>query len=821
MTKTYSLPNLTQNSLKVLNERYLIKDENNKIIETPQDLFLRVARNIASADEFYGKTKENVNKTTDKFYEIMSELYFLPNTPTLMNAGNVLQQLSACFVLPVPDDTEGIFDAIKYTAIIHKSGGGTGFNFSCLRPNKDQVKSTTGVASGPISFMRIFNVATEIMKQGGRRRGANMGILYIHHPDIEEFIRCKYEPDETTKKILKDLKNFYPIFSYYSGLEKILVEKTQFNNFNISVAVTDEYMSAVKNNGDFSLINPRTKKEVKRISAKKLFEDIVSLAWENGEPGIIFIDTINKHNPTPHIGMIESTNPCGEQPLLPYESCNLGSINLSKFVKNKRIDYEKLKDVVETAVHFLDNVIDMNKYPLPEIEKITKANRKIGLGVMGFADMLIQMEIPYNSDAAIKTAEDVMSFIKETGRRASAKLAEERGVFPNFKGSIYDKDSKFFKGEDIKLRNATITTIAPTGSLSIIADCSSGIEPLIGISYKKNVLDNKSLEYDLNKYLESIIIERGFPKELLKHLAEKGNLKDTYLPEDIKNIFVSAHEIAPEWHVRMQAAFQKYTDNAVSKTINFPNSATKEDVMKAYMLAHELGCKGITIYRDKSRSEQVYYLKESEKASLDNGLDDFKRPTAMIGITVRKPFGLFDGEVAHLYVTGTYESNKSILPVIEYLIKNGKIRETFINSSKIEESTSGAIAAFAISTSRALRKVKEPSELLKKLAEDISDLPGGRPAYDPDENRLIKGIYHAISVAFKYLTASVDEKKEVATESIHEANEITLAPPQQTDVKGNQRYGLCPKCSRYSIIHQEGCDHCICADCGYSAKGCD
>ena len=562
---------LSQNAQRVLKTRYLLKDKNGKVIETPEQLFHRVSRTIASAETLYGG---NPSVWERKFYALMTELRFLPNSPTLMNAGKEMGQLAACFVLPVKDSMDSIFNTLKNAALILQSGGGTGFSFSDLRPKADIVQSTGGIASGPVSFMKIYNTATEVIKQGGARRGANMGILRVDHPDILEFIRVKRK-------------------------------NNQFTNFNISVAVTDAFMEALTSHKTYNLINPRSGDTAGKIKADTVFDEIVESAWETGDPGIIFIDTINRANPTPHVGTMVSTNPCGEQPLLPFEACVLGSIDVSKYVTGssppvskgkkkggiERIDFTHLAEDIFTSVRFLDNAIDVNTYPVSEIEKMHKGNRKIGLGVMGWADTLIKLGIPYNDEQAFGLAQRLMKFVRDTSREASGNLADERGVFLNYKGSRYDTAGM------PPLRNATTTTIAPTGTLSIIADCSSSIEPLFALAYKRYILNSEF--YEMNKYFFRMARDAGFYNEALKEkVIEKGTLRGMKeVPGEIRRLFRTAHEIPFEDHIEMQACFQRYTDNAVSKTINMSHGTKKDDVAKAFLLAYRKECKGITIFR--------------------------------------------------------------------------------------------------------------------------------------------------------------------------------------------------------------------------------
>ncbi len=570
---------LNLNAIKVLRDRYLKKNEQGEIIETPSEMFERVAKKVASADK--KNSDIDVGKLEKKFFEIMVNLEFLPNSPTLMNAGLTLpQQLSACFVLPVYDSLESIFDSVKNMALIHKSGGGTGFSFSKIRPQGDIVKTTKGIASGPISFMKVFDKTTNVVKQGGRRRGANMGILSFDHPDIISFVNAKDTEGE-------------------------------FENFNLSVSVTDDFIKAIKNDEKIDLINPRTKNKLKSIKAKNLFDQITFQAWKTGDPGLIFLDEINKKHPLKKLGEIEATNPCGEVPLLPFESCNLGSINLSKMVNKNRsdVDWEKLNETVKLGVHFLDNIIDVSDFPLPEIEKTTKANRKIGLGVMGFAELLIKLNIPYNSKKALNLAEKIMRFITEKGRKKSEELAKTKGSFPNFDKSIWKQKHKY-------MRNATITTIAPTGTISVIAGCSSGIEPLFAVAFIRNIMEGKKF-FEVNSLFEKQLKKQDiYDKNLIKKIAKKGSIQNIdEIPSDPKKIFLTAMDIKPETHVKIQAAFQKHTDNAVSKTVNLPKDCSIDTVKNIYLLAHKLKCKGITIYRYGSKQNQVLSFAEADERS--------------------------------------------------------------------------------------------------------------------------------------------------------------------------------------------------------------
>ena len=727
---------LSENSLRVLEKRYLKKNEEGEVIETPQELFCRVARHIASAELLYD-TEADVSSMEEAFYQLMANLEFLPNSPTLMNAGSELGQLSACFVIPIDDSMESIFDAVRYTALIHKSGGGTGFSFSRLRPEKDRVGSTGGIASGPVSFMRVFDTATDVIKQGGMRRGANMAILAIDHPDILEFIAAKEDPEALT-------------------------------NFNLSVAVMDSFMEAVEKGADYNLVNPRTGEVTGKLNAKEVFDRIVNMAWRTGDPGIVFMDEINRHNPTPNLGKIESTNPCGEQPLLPFESCNLGSVNLSKMVlcqdNQPQIDYAKLSQVVKLAVRFLDNVIDVNRYPLPEIAQRTKATRKIGLGLMGFADMLIQLGIPYDSEQAASVAEEVTHFISEEANKASVELAEERGVFPAFKGSIYDMP------DGPRFRNASRSTIAPTGSLSIIANCSSGIEPIFALSYMRHILEGEEF-IEANPYFEQAARKGEFySPELMRELAEGKKLHDIPgIPEEIKRLFVCAHDISPEWHVRMQAAFQKFTDSAVSKTVNFPYEATPEDVAKVYTLAYHEGLKGITIYRDRSREGQVLTVGK-KRGKTEGKLVPRKRPKVTRGITERVSTGC-----GYIYITVNFDE-QGIAEVFSTLGKAG-----------------GCAAAQLEAISRLI-------SLALRSGVDVNSIAGH-----------LRGI-RCPSIAWEQGRAVMSCADAIATVLQKYANNEDSSNSKVSEVVKSWA-GQCPECGS-PLIYQEGCN--ICPNCGFT-----
>lgn len=741
-------------------------------VETPDECFRRVARNLAQAELRFGGTEADRAAAEESFYRLMASLDFLPNSPTLVNAGRDLQQLSACFVLPVPDSIDGIFETIKHTAIIHKSGGGTGFSFSRLRPANDRVKSTMGVASGPVSFMRVFDAATEAIKQGGTRRGANMGILRVDHPDIEYFI---------------DMKS----------------DMSTLQNFNISVAITDEFMKALERGSTYDLINPQTGEPQGRRWAKDIWDKLIANAWKNGDPGVIFIDRINagKANPVPTLGPIEATNPCGEAPLYPYDSCNLGSINLGNFIASDgEVNWGKLHDVVWRAVHFLDNVVEVTHYPLPEIERVSRGIRRVGLGVMGWADMLISLCVPYDSDEALTLGSQVMGFIQCAADTASRQFSYKRGDFPDWKDSIYAGGNG--------MRNSTRTTIAPTGTLSIIADCSGGIEPLFALAFtRSHYLDkddpSKRTELtEVNKRFEEVAKREGFYSEdLIRFLAQGGHLKDRpEVPEWAKELFVTAHDVTPEWHVRMQAAFQEFTDNAVSKTINFPNTATVEDVDAAYRLAYELGCNGITIYRDGSRDLQVLkFESEAEEEELD---------LATMPVTVAKPTRrkLPDERraVTHKFRVGEQEGYIHV-----GLYDDGTPGEVFINVSKQGSTVSGLMDTVATLTSYALQYGVPIQELAPKLRGSRFE-PSGRTG-----NNDIPLATSITDYVFNWLEKRFGEVPKSLLAYVDDVAKVTPSVTLPASVYTASGVG-CPDCGSV-LDYGEGC--LLCHSCGYNKCG--
>ena len=756
---------ISANGITVLERRYLSRDENGQFSETVEGMFRRVAATIAEIDRSYGRDEAYCKEREETFYRMMTDLEFLPNSPTLMNAGMPLGQLSACFVLPVEDSMEAIFESVKNTALIHKSGGGTGFSFSSLRPKGSVVRSTGGVASGPISFMKVFNMATEAVKQGGKRRGANMGILRVDHPDIMDFITAKEKDNELT-------------------------------NFNLSVWLTDGFMEALEKGTDYPLVDPATCGEVGRLYAKDVFDTIVEKAWRNGEPGIIFMDEVNRKNPVSHYGNVESTNPCGEQPLLPYESCNLGSVNLIHCYDEERnaVDYEKLQQIIRDSVHFLDNVIDANHYPIVEIKEMTHKSRKIGLGLMGFADLLIRLGIPYDSEEAVAKAEEIMVFIDKTAKEKSLELGKEKGTFPLYPGSLWEK-------EGMSLRNATVTTIAPTGTISMIAGCSSGIEPLFGIAYYKQCMDNDKL-VEVHPYFEALAREQGFySRELMEKVVESGGIQEIQeIPADVRRIFVTTRDIEPQWHIKIQAAFQKYTDNAVSKTINFPNEATIEDVREAYLTAYQLGCKGLTVYRDGSRDVQVLNIGKVEKPQEEekNGLHQIQprpRPQITQGLTEKAIAGC-----GNLYITVNYDTF-GICEVFTSLGKGG-------GCPSQTEATSRLV-------SLALRSGISPNAVIEQLKSIRCPSTLARKAKGADVRAL--SCPDAIARTLEKVIKTVP----MANGGDHNGFHMDLIAEEIEDLyhdvpKDESKRSICPECGS-RLEHEGGCV--LCRSCGYSKCG--
>jgi len=793
--------NLSENARIVLERRYLAKDDSGDLSETPEELFRRVARNLAQAERRYGADEARVAEVENRFYRTMTNLDFLPNSPTLGNAGRQLQQLSACFVLPVEDSIDRIFETIKHTALIHQTGGGTGFAFSRLRPEGSMVRSTAGVASGPVSFMKVFDASTEAIKQGGTRRGANMGILAVDHPDIEKFIECKSDMVSCT-------------------------------NFNISVAVTEKFMQAAERGEDYELRDPHTGHVTGTKNAGEIFRKLVENAWKNGDPGIIFVDRINAGtaNPVPPLGPIESTNPCGEQPLYPYDSCNLGSINLAKFAvrhgQGYEFDWDRLAEIVPVCVNFLDNVIDMNKYPIPQIQDISHRIRRIGLGVMGFADACMRLNIPYDSEAAVEFAERVMGFIEQHANTASIRLAEQRGVFPEWERSIFSMSDRY--SDRPRYRNSTRTTIAPTGTLSIIANCSGGVEPVFALAYtRQHYLDRTDPTRptkltEANDYFEEVAQREGFySQQLMDDLASGGHLADRpEVPDWVKRVFVTAHDIAPEWHVRIQAAFQRHTDNAVSKTINFSNDATIEDVAQAYLLAYREGCKGITIYRDGSRELQVL----SHDAKVDSSLPEAETAALDPGRPQRERLPDERPSITHKFTVGEQEGYLHV-----GLYPDGRPGEVFIKVSKQGSTVSGLMDAIALLTSMALQYGVPVTTLAEKLKGSRFE-PSGltRNPTVPTATSLVDYIFRYLEQRF--VTGSqaqlpISQSTYLPVAAIDHATAVLdgeETPVETTN--GYHKKGVeavmsgvgCPECG--SLLHYaEGC--LICRGCGYTKCG--
>ncbi len=784
-----NVPEWSPQAVQVLKERYFLKNEKGEPIETVGEMCWRVAWELASAEVKYGKTRKEVIKQAREYYKLMIERAFLPNSPTLMNAGkgNGLQY-SACYVIPVEDSLQGIFDGIKYQALVHQSGGGTGFSFSRLRPTGARVKSTMGIASGPVSFMRIYNEATQQIKQGGMRRGANMGILRVDHPDVLEFIHCKDDGVSIT-------------------------------NFNISVTATDKFMKALAEDKDYELVTPHKGEVVGKLSARVVWDEIAKGAWKSGDPGMIFIDRINQSpaNPIRADGWkVESTNPCGEQPLYPFDACNLGSIFLKYFVKEgekrKEVDWDKLKETIHTSVRLLDSVIEMNPFPLPQIADTVKKIRRIGLGVGGWADMLVQLEIPYDSEKALELGEKVMKFVNDEGHAASGDLAKERGPFPMWKESIYKNNP---------IRNSTVTTIAPTGSIGILANSYSGIEPMFAVAYQHIVKsENRTLDF-VDPYFEEIAKKRGFYSEsLMKKIAEHGVVRGLdEIPEDVKKIFGTAHEIAPSWHVKMQAAFQKHTDNAVSKTINLPNSASVDDIKNAYLLAWETGCRGITVFRDGCKQEQVLNLgvkkadAPKEEVNQEPQLVIKPRPIKVEGATYKigTPLG-------SAFITVNHD-------------EMGNPFEVFVTMGKGGSEVSAMAEALGrlISTTLRFGNHVPPLERAKNIVEQLKGISGGRSVgFGPNKIRsLPEAVGRAIEMHFGLigLPHEVETNGNGHTDTVIDVSRAMIVKPKtekQTQMSleaqippllGKQK-DICPSCGEGTLVYEEGCKKCY--SCGYS-----
>ncbi|HVP37650.1 MAG TPA: vitamin B12-dependent ribonucleotide reductase [Candidatus Saccharimonadales bacterium] len=766
-------------AMRVLRERYLVRHADGTQ-ETPEQMCWRVAAAIAGGEVRYGRTPEQALETAHRFYDVIVDRRFVPNSPTLMNAGkdNCLQY-SACYVLPVEDSLEGIFDAIKRAALIHQSGGGTGFSFSRLRSKNSVVRSTGGRASGPVSFLRVFNAATEAVKQGGARRGANMGILQVDHPDILEFIECKLDGGIT--------------------------------NFNISVAATDRFMDALATGQDYELVEPHSQQVVGRLGARQVFRKIVEAAWRTGDPGLVFIDRVNAGaaNPTPELGRVEATNPCGEQPLLPNEACNLGSLNLAEFVaqgaQGPALDWSALEEGVRLAVRFLDDVIEMNPYPLPEIDRTVKENRRIGLGVMGVADLFLSLGIPYDSQPALQLADRIMAFIQQVGHEASEQLALERGPFPNWTRSIYRHGRP--------LRNATVTTIAPTGTISILAGCSSGIEPAFALAFS-HIVGERHLTF-VNPHLERVARERGFhTPELMERIARQGTLQGiTEVPAEVRRVFVTAHEVEPEWHVRMQATFQKHTDNGVSKTINLPHEATPDDIARAYQLAWDTGCLGITVFRDGCKGQQVLHVGTEPDHQAVAGASE--REAA---VTALAPGAGLAGHLKPrppVAYGATYRTRTPLGTAFLTVNRNGSQEplEVFVNVGKAGTETQAVAEALGRLISLALRlpSPMTPSERMKEIVDQMVGIGGGHAlGFGPDRVRSLPDAVARVLGTHLGLTHT----RPLPESQPLEAEVAAPAAPTATLEEDRHPGDLCPSCGQASFVYEEGCGKCH--FCGHS-----
>ncbi len=811
-------PTFSESSNKILQERYLLKGGNLEVVETVAERFWHIAFDIASGDFDFAVNSKDVQELAKDFYSMMVRQEFLPNSPTIMNAGkqNGLQY-SACFVLPVGDSLPEIFDSIKYAALIHQTGGGTGFAFSRLRPAGSIVNTTGGVASGPVSFLRVFNAATESIKQGGTRRGANMGILRVDHPDILEFIRCKAELDDLNRPVYEKIASLLPDDDSRDYVKTLLLDK-QIANFNISVAVTKRFMEALQKGEDYDLVTPHSEEVVGKLNAREVFDEIIDRAWKTGDPGLIFIDRINDSpaNPVPSLETIESTNPCGEQPLAPWDACNLGSINLGKFVlaDGSDIDWERLGMVAKLAVHFLDNVVQTNPFTLEQIYNEVHKNRRIGLGVMGFADMLFKLKIPYNSDKALEMAGKLMKFINEEGHKKSEELADKRGAFPNWINSIYaDKNASAFANRPSSyayeggrpIRNSTITTIAPTGTISIIGDCSSGIEPVFALAYihrAKAKGDQYRVLTIANQTFTDIAKREGFYSgDLAAKVLEHGSVSElAEVPEEWQRVFVTAQEIDPVWHVKMQAVFQKYTDNGVSKTINLPNSATRDDVATAYKMAYETGCNGITIYRDGSKSTQVLNV----SSSLNRIKEDPAAPVAERPMILRGRTYKVSTPVGEAFITVNRDGE-------------GQPFEVFVTVGRAGMHTMADAEAMGRLVSLSLRlargaKETDPKAVALKIVGQLRGI-GGASSVGFGKNR-VQSLADAIAKVLAEDLAVLPQEDQVETIPLDLAANGDSSEPPTTYQLPTVNADLCPECGSVSFVMEEGCKKCH--SCGYS-----